>query len=104
MKRLVCPTWRKEQNLISWAREKRDRSSIIGALELQDASKATELDAVKGELTRVRSSQGPAPESPAQVNPVGCKYSQHRGTRHYSWAWTHHTWVAHQQSRAERER
>ena len=54
MKRLVCPTWRKEENLISWVREKRDRSSISGALELQDASKATELDAVKGEQTRVR--------------------------------------------------
>jgi hypothetical protein len=48
-------TSEKEQNLISWAREKRDRDSIIGALELQDASKATKLDAVKAELTRVRS-------------------------------------------------
>jgi len=45
----------KEQNLISWARDRRDRDSIIGALELQDASKGTELDAVKAELARVRS-------------------------------------------------
>jgi len=34
----------KEQNLISWARDRRDRDSIIGALELQDASKGTELE------------------------------------------------------------
>jgi hypothetical protein len=48
-------TSEKEKNLISWAREKRDRDSIIGAVELQNVSKATELDAVKAELTRVRS-------------------------------------------------
>jgi len=48
-------TSEKEQNLISWAREKRDRDSIIGAVDLQNASKATEMDAVKAELTRVRS-------------------------------------------------
>jgi hypothetical protein len=45
----------KETNLISWARDKRDRDVTIGALERHDASWATELEVVKAELTRVRS-------------------------------------------------
>ena len=65
-------TSEKEQNLISWAREKRDRDSIIGAVELQNASKATEMDAVKAELTRVRSELEAATTR----------------SQDYSWAWT----------------
>jgi hypothetical protein len=49
-KQVAALTSEKEHNLISWARERRNRDSYIGALELQDASKATELDAVNAEL------------------------------------------------------
>jgi len=47
-------TSEKEQNLISWTKDRWERDSINKALELQDASKTTELDAVKAKLTRVR--------------------------------------------------
>ena len=48
-------TSEKETNRVSWSRDKRDSDATIGTLELQGTFKATELEAVKAELTRVRS-------------------------------------------------
>ena len=62
----------KETNLISWSRDKRDRDATIGALELQVASRTTELEAVKAELTRVRSELAAATSLPgARVTSLG---------------------------------
>jgi hypothetical protein len=52
---IAALTSEKEQNLANWARERKDHDSVVKALELQEVSKATELDAVKAELARVRS-------------------------------------------------
>ena len=91
----------KETNRVSWSRDKRDSNATIGALELLGASRATELEAVKAELTRVRS------ELAATTTLLGtrvissrrrCKGSPPEMTRRgrdYRLVWIHHTWVAH---------
>jgi len=54
-KQLAVVTAAKEQDMVNWARERRDRDTVIKALELQNASKTTELDEAKAELTRMKS-------------------------------------------------
>jgi len=44
---IAALTIEKEQDLVSGARERRDRDAVIGALELQNSSKTTELDEAK---------------------------------------------------------
>ena len=78
----------KEQNLISWARDRRDRDSIIGALELQDASRGTELVRVRSELEAATTVSGARVTSTGETG--GCKCNQHQ------------TWVVPQQCQAER--
>jgi chromosome segregation ATPase len=69
----------KETNLISWARDKRDRDVTIGALERQCASRATELDEVKAELTAAATWSGVGVASSGRLE--GCKCSQYKRTR-----------------------
>jgi hypothetical protein len=44
----------KETNMVSWARDNRARDATIEALKRVDESRATELEALKAELARVR--------------------------------------------------
>jgi len=79
---LAALTVEKEQSVVSWARERRDRDAIIGAMELQNASKTTELDEAKAELNCLRSElrtqqPGQAPGKPVRVP----KCISHMGTR-----------------------
>ncbi len=100
---VAAMTNEKESNLISWARDNRTRDATIAALERQDASKSTELEAVKAELTRVRSElaaaatlSGAGVTSSGQTE--GCKCSLYKRTRRwqdYSLVWIHRTWAAH---------
>jgi len=101
----------KETDLISWSRDKRDRDATIGALELQVASRTTELEAVKAELTRLRSELATATSLPgARVTSLGqsegCKGSLSEKIRQgqdYSLVWIHHTWVVHSKWRSAKK-
>ena len=76
----------KETNMVSWARDNRARDATIEALKRADESRATELEAIKAELARVRGAlasvavlPGAGVTSSGQTG--GCKCSQYKRTR-----------------------
>jgi len=54
-KQLHVVTAVKEQDMVNMAKERRDKDAVINELELQNASKTTELIEAKAELTRMQS-------------------------------------------------